>query len=120
MCGRYTLVTPEKVKERFKISNKLPLIDPNYNVAPSFTMPIITKNSPNKGIMAKWGFLPPWEVKKPKPWGLINIRSETCKEKPYFKSVLLSSRCLIPATGFLSGKNLYSNRNLKRFLFTSP
>jgi putative SOS response-associated peptidase YedK len=50
--------------------------------------------------MAKWGFLPAWEYKKPKPFGLINIRSETCKEKPYFKNVLLSSRCLIPATGF--------------------
>jgi len=56
--------------------------------------------------MAKWGFLPVWEYKKPRPFGLINVRSETCKEKTYFKNVLLSSRCLIPATGFFEWKEL--------------
>jgi putative SOS response-associated peptidase YedK len=82
MCGRFTLTEPEKIEKRFETSNKLPSLEPNYNVAPSFTMPIITKNSPNKAVMAKWGFLPAWEYKKPKRFGFINIRSETCKEKP--------------------------------------
>src|SRR5687768_12997861 len=106
MCGRYTVTKPEKIVKRFEVTNKLPLSEPNYNVAPSFTLPIITRNSPNKAIMAKWGFLPVWEYKKPKPFSLINIRSETCKEKPYFKNVLLTSRCLIPATGFYEWKEL--------------
>lgn len=106
MCGRFALTEPEKILARYDLLSPLPRMEPNYNVAPSFTMPIITRNSPNKGIMAKWGFLPAWEYKKPKPFGLINIRSETCKEKPYFKNVLLSSRCLIPATGFFEWKEI--------------
>lgn len=106
MCGRFTLTNPDKIEKRFNTSNKLSLTEPNYNVAPNFTMPIITKNSPNKGIMAKWGFIPAWEIKKPNPLSLINIRSETCKEKPYFNKVLLTSRCLIPATGFFEWKEV--------------
>ena len=117
MCGRFTLTEPEKIEERFETQNKLPLLEPNYNVAPSFTLPIITKYSPNKVIMAKWGFLPAWEYKKPKPFGLINIRSETCKEKPYFKNVLLSSRCLIPATGFYEWKELKLEKKPEKIPF---
>jgi putative SOS response-associated peptidase YedK len=106
MCGRFALTEPEKILSRYDLLTPPPRMEPNYNVAPSFTMPIITRNSPNKAIMAKWGFLPVWEYKKPKPFGLINIRSETCKEKPYFKNVLLSARCLVPATGFYEWKEL--------------
>jgi putative SOS response-associated peptidase YedK len=106
MCGRFSLTEPEKIPERFETQNRLPLKEPNYNVAPSFTMPIITRNSPNKAVLAKWGFLHAWEYKKPKPFGLINVRSETCKEKPYFRNVLLTSRCLIPATGFYEWKEM--------------
>ena len=52
------------------------------------------------------GILPVWESKKSTPFGLINIRAETCKEKPYFTNVLLTSRCLIPASGFFERKEL--------------
>src|SRR5687768_10532527 len=117
MCGRYTVTKPEKIVERFETQNKLPLLEPNYNVAPSFTLPIITRNSPNKPVMAKWGFLPVWEYKKPKPFSLINIRSKTCKEKPYFKNVLLSSRCLIPATGFYEWKGLKLEKKPEKMPF---
>lgn len=117
MCGRFTLTKPDDIEIRFNAHGDLHHVEPNYNVAPSFTMPIITKNSPNKAIMAKWGFLPVWEYKKPKPFGLINIRSETCKEKPYFKSVLLSSRCLIPATGFFEWKEMKLEGKPEKFPF---
>jgi putative SOS response-associated peptidase YedK len=106
MCGRFTLIEPKEIEKRFETQNQVPLLEPIYNVAPSFTLPIIARNSPNRAIMAKWGFIPVWEQKKPRPFGLINIRSESCQEKPYFKNVLLSSRCLIPATGFYEWKEL--------------
>ncbi len=106
MCGRYTLIQPKKIQKRFKTTNESSLLEPNYNVAPSFVIPIITRNSPNEVVMARWGFLPIWEIDNPKPYGIINIRSESCKEKPYFKKVVLSSRCLIPATGFYEWKEM--------------
>ena len=48
MCGRFTLNQPEKIEQRFEISTKLPQHEPNYNIAPSFTVPIIRKIHPIK------------------------------------------------------------------------
>lgn len=96
MCGRYTIGAPGKIKKRFSAINKMPLFDSSWNIAPSQTIPTITRNSPNKIKMMRWGFLFGKNAKS----GTINIRSETTKEKPYFKHFLLEKRCIIPADGF--------------------
>ncbi|OGM11395.1 hypothetical protein A2Z22_01265 [Candidatus Woesebacteria bacterium RBG_16_34_12] len=98
MCGRFTLSKPEKIQKRFNTANKLPIFEPSYNISPSQTLPVITRNSPNKIIMMHWGFTPEWG--KEKGFSLINIRKETTQEKAYFKKILLNQRCLIPADGF--------------------
>jgi putative SOS response-associated peptidase YedK len=46
--------------------------------------------------MMKWGFL----FGKDSKFGTINIRSETTREKPFFKHFLLDKRCLIVADSF--------------------
>jgi len=96
MCGRFTLGSPQKIKARFKTSNKTPLIDPSYNITPSQTIPVITRNSPNKITMMRWGFV--WS--KDAKHGTINIRKETTKEKKYFERILTNQRCIIPSDGF--------------------
>jgi putative SOS response-associated peptidase YedK len=102
MCGRYTLGNPGKIKGRFKTSNKVPLFDPSYNIAPSQTVPVITRNSPNRVTMMRWGFA--WS--KDAKHGTINIRKETTKEKKYFQGILLTQRCIIPSDGFYEWKTV--------------
>jgi putative SOS response-associated peptidase YedK len=96
MCGRFTVGQPTKIESRFKTSNKLPMFDPTWNVAPSRVVPTITRNSPNKITMMKWGLI--WS--KDSKFGTINIRSESTNEKPFFKHFLLDKRCLIVADSF--------------------
>jgi len=96
MCGRFTITTPEKIEKRFITTNKLPMFEASWNVAPSQMIPTITRNSPNKITMMKWGFI--WS--KDSKFGSINIRSESTKEKPFFKYFLLDKRCLIVADSF--------------------
>jgi len=96
MCGRFTVGSPVKIEKRFKTSNKLTFFKSSYNIAPSQTLPVIKRDSPNKIVMMKWGLL--WS--KTASHGSINIRSETTKEKPFFKRFLLNKRCVIPADGF--------------------
>ena len=67
MCGRFTLIKPKEIEKRFETENQIPLLEPSYNVAPSFTLPIIARNSPNKAIMAKWGFFLYGNIKSPDP-----------------------------------------------------
>lgn len=96
MCGRFVVTKPEKILTRFKTNNNPLNFTSSWNVSPSETLPTITRNSPNRIRMMKWGYM--WN--KNSKYGTINIRAETTKEKPYFKRILLNQRCIIPADGF--------------------
>jgi len=96
MCGRFTLAEPNLISERFNTSNSINNFDPSWNIAPSQMVPTITRNSPNKIVMMKWGLL----FNKSSKTGVINIRSETTLEKPYFQHLLTNNRCLIVADSF--------------------
>ena len=49
----------EDIEERFQ-AKFLDKWKPNYNAAPSQTLPIILNESPNIITAAKWGLIPPW------------------------------------------------------------
>lgn len=104
MCGRYSLTRrEEELIERFGIEQLLcdRGLAPRYNIAPSQLVPVIV-NQEGKRVLCefKWGLIPFWakDLKKTKP--VINARSESVAEKPFFKQALSKRRCLIPADGF--------------------
>ena len=96
MCGRFTVEKTQDIQKRFSNSSKLPFFEPSWNVAPSQMVLTVTRNSPNKVILMKWGFV--W--RKDEKFGTINLRSESFREKPFFKQYLLKKRCLIIADSF--------------------
>lgn len=96
MCGRFTLAKTDKIKKRFKAKNDLPLIEPSWNVSPGQNVTTIARNSPNKITMMKWGLLWSRNAKH----GTINLRTESLKNKPFFKKFLVEKRCLIVADSF--------------------
>ena len=53
MCGRFSIVEFESIEERFGIETFD--LKPNYNVAPSQDVPIITGN---QVAMVRWGLKP--------------------------------------------------------------
>ena len=103
MCGRFTLRSIDRLKEKLKTLNwaeisRLPLIEPRYNIAPSQEVLTITQsgNEPAFDVMI-WGLIPSWSRE---PAGFINARAETLEEKPSFSESFARRRCLIPADGF--------------------
>ena len=95
MCGRYTLTQP-KLQAEYRTDNTLPL-SARYNIAPSSAIPIVVANADtNRLLEAHWGFRVRFGEEDSL---LINARSETLEEKKTFKPHL-STRCLVPATGF--------------------
>ena len=114
MCGRYTLTSTKNIEKRFAASNKLNF-EKSYNISPGSRLPVVTRNSPNELRMMKWGFVPPWG--KENNFSLINIRIETAIGKPYFKSVLMGSRCLVPADGFYEWKSMNLEGKEEKFPF---
>lgn len=91
----------EKFLKRFKVDNRLDGLTPRYNIAPSQDVPVIVHNSPNRIEMMRWGLIPHW-AKKDESIGykMINARAETITEKPAYRGLIRSKRCIVPASGF--------------------
>ncbi len=106
MCGRYGFVPPKDFKDRFELENELVDLRARYNVAPGSIMPIITRNSPNRVELMKWGLIPFWSKDPKIAYSTINARSETVETSPAFRKPFKSQRCLIPASFFYEWKRI--------------
>lgn len=129
MCGRSSLNKTEKeLEKRFQASfysdglvqyNPLP----NFNVAPSHMMPIITNLDHNHFQAMRWGLIPSWAKDIKVGYKMINARKETLLEKNSFKSAVEKRRCLVPADGFyewqksVKGKQAYHISLIRQQLF---
>lgn len=121
MCGRYAIFTEEEnqeireiiseINERYKQDSsgadrsgqkgaapaKSSLMKTG-EIFPTDIVPIITGDSHNKKVvnLFKWGF----PVYRQPSGVIINARSESLHEKPTFRQLIRSGRCLVPASGF--------------------
>ena len=102
MCGRIAFF-----KSKEKIINEL-IIDkwdecdylPNYNTVPSNNLYVLTSKKDLRVIKTmSWGITPKWSKKK-----LINARIETLQQKPSFRNLLNTNRCLIICDGYYEWK----------------
>ena len=101
MCGRFGFAkSKENVKKRFnlkKLPDELPL---KYNIAPQQQIPVILNESPDELSMIRWGLLPSWSKEEKTAYSMTNARAETIMEKPSYKKLIQSKRCLILADSF--------------------
>ncbi len=108
MCGRYAItLPPEAMTQLFLARWEGPLwgnlaFGPRYNVAPSQAIPIVRlgADGAREIVPAAWGLHPSWMKEGPGAKSMINARSETAAEKPYFRDAMKKRRCLIPADGY--------------------
>jgi putative SOS response-associated peptidase YedK len=102
MCGRYTLRTPvETLAKEFGIIGPLPEVQARYNVAPTQeVVAVLSEDALRHLEMLRWGLIPSWADDPAIGSRMINARSETAAEKPFFRRAFKKSRCLILADGF--------------------
>lgn len=110
MCGRASLTKQEKdLEKRFKASFYQEDIErynplPNFNVAPTHRHPVITSRDSSHLQYFRWGLIPHWSRDERTGYKMINARLETLTEKPSFRNLLDSHRCLVPFDGFYEWK----------------
>jgi putative SOS response-associated peptidase YedK len=118
MCGRYSLVKSEqdlKYYYRGALNGLDGFRGPNWNVAPSQTMPVVT----SEGFeMMTWGLVPSWSKEFKVSFTTINARAEGLAEKPMYRGPFKRSRCLVPATGFYEWQKLAGGK--KPYYFSIP
>ncbi len=111
MCGRFSLTDIDDIFSRFGVIISKDInekITPHYNIAPTQKIPVIykDKNQENRIEFMRWGLVPYW-TKDPKiGYKMINARAETLTQKPSFKHLLNSKRCLVPSSGFYEWKRI--------------
>ncbi|HKF36097.1 MAG TPA: SOS response-associated peptidase [Ktedonobacteraceae bacterium] len=104
MCGRYTLTIDIKtVAEKFGVPASLDT-SPRYNIAPTQEVVSVMRNGESHLAWLRWGLIPSWAKDESIGSRMINARAETLTEKPSFKGLLRSKRCLIVADGFYEWK----------------
>lgn len=96
MCGRYALYELDQLAERYRVDVPKSL-QPNYNVAPTQQMPVITDDGLK---VMRWGIIPPWARDEKIGYKLFNARAESVFDKPLWKKPVLQRRCLVPFNGF--------------------
>ena len=76
-------------------------ISPSWNVAPGQDALIVVESEHKTKIeIANWGLVPSWAKDVKTLNRPINARSETLSEKPFFRNLIKSKRCIVPADGF--------------------
>lgn len=97
MCGRFSVnIDYEELKGRYP-NHKVVPVKPFFNFAPTMQLPVII----NDGVInMKWGLIPSWAKDNSFASKMINARSETLLEKPSFKNLVDTNRCIIVSNGF--------------------
>lgn len=106
MCGRSSLtVTEKELEKRFNarfysedLERYNPL--PNFNMAPTQNLPVITDADPDHINLYRWGLIPFWAKDEKIGYRMINARMETVAEKPAFRQAFQQRRCLWPVDGY--------------------
>jgi putative SOS response-associated peptidase YedK len=94
----------EDAKKYFNIDKTINDFQPQYNLAPTQQVPVITAGSRILQTM-RWGLIPHWAKDKKIGNYNINARSESLQEKPSFRENFKKRRCLVLTSGFFEWKN---------------
>lgn len=122
MCGRYTIQTTiEELMTMFELDRVGDIhLTPNYNVAPTHSVPtIINENGERLIAQFHWGLIPFWAKDKKIGFKMINARAETVASKPAYKSLVKRRRAIIPADGFYEWKVEEGGKQPYRFVLKS-
>ena len=111
MCGRFAFTRNKKdIQKRFDLKKVPDQIPFSFNIAPSQEVPVILNESPDELTFVRWGLIPHWAKEKINI-SPINAKAETITEKPMFKDLFKSKRCLVLADAFYEWQKVGGGKN---------
>jgi putative SOS response-associated peptidase YedK len=102
MCGRFTNgADPDAIIQAYSLA--LPFDwRPRFNIAPGQPMLGIRRgqDGTDQAALMRFGLIPSWAKDRKLAYKMINARAETLTERPAYRALLTTGRCLIVADGF--------------------
>ena len=117
MCGRFTLTQDIQTVARTIMSPRAVTIPstlqvvPRYNIAPTQNVVAVINHGSLHLDILRWGLIPSWSKEEKIGSRMINARAETLAEKPSFKQLLHSKRCLVISDGFYEWKQVSDTKS---------
>jgi putative SOS response-associated peptidase YedK len=107
VCGRFTRFTPAAdIAKTFSAVTSQVEIQPSYNIAPTRSIYVV-KGGVSRAINElHWSLVPAWSKDISRASSMINARVESVREKPSFRNLLGSNRCVIPVNGYYEWKQV--------------
>jgi len=113
VCGRFTSLTPPgELAQLFQTepaSDDVAGFAPSYNVAPTTRILAVAVDREGRRRLGRfqWGLVPSWAKDSSGSARLVNARSETVFDKPSFRHLVPSRRCIVPMDGFYEWRTVY-------------
>jgi putative SOS response-associated peptidase YedK len=105
MCHQFSLAWGEDdLCTRFGVRILPADLLPHFSIAPGDRALVVMGSGPREAVMMQWGLVPHAAADPAKGTRPINARAESLYEKPLFRDLVQSRRCLVPATGFFEWK----------------
>jgi putative SOS response-associated peptidase YedK len=112
MCGRYSLLCIDDLGNRFRVHNPMIGARSRFNIPPGTRQPVIVQGTGGRELVQmQWGLLPRTSPDPCAARPVINARAESLADKPGFRQLLNTNRCLIPASGFFEWKQDRTKKN---------
>ncbi len=115
MCGRYGRFSR---KERIEAVLGQPIeggeaLAPRYNVCPGLPDWVVRQPTTEARLrfdQFHWGLLPSWTKNPKSSRRPINARAESVAEKPMFRDLLRTRRCVVPIDGYYEWRTTSSGK----------
>ncbi len=113
MCGRKTLTKDKQhIIKELKIDKwDFQDYEPSYNISPGQDSPILIALNKSKIVKKmNWGLIPSWSINNSRRGNMINARYETIFDKPSYKNLIKTNRCIILADGYYEWSKNQNNK----------
>jgi putative SOS response-associated peptidase YedK len=97
-----------EIRALFETVNPTPNAAPNYNAAPTDTLPVVRLDREGRRSLdlLRWGLIPYWAKDASIGPRCINAMAETVATKPAFRDAFRQRRCLVPVDFFYEWRKL--------------
>ena len=90
---------------------------PQFNAAPTKSLPVITNEFPHRLDFQKWGLMAMWSNNKAMSPKFFNLPLSSVLTKPSYKKKLKARRCVIPMDGFFVWKQVAKKKMVPYYFF---
>ncbi len=94
-----------------------PEYEPQYNAAPTQSLPLITNNNADKISFFSWGLMTMWSNNKTMSPKFFNLPMDSMLNKSSYKKKILTHRCIIPMDGFYLWKQVAKKQQIPHYFF---